>query len=72
MVSVTKLNGEQVLINPDLLRLVEKTPDTVLIFLGNERLMVKESPSEITQKILEFKKSYIGSVVTKYQDLQVK
>lgn len=32
MVEVTKINGVKVLINPDLLELVEETPDTVLFF----------------------------------------
>ena len=30
MIEVTKINGIKVLVNPDLIELVEETPDTVL------------------------------------------
>ena len=30
MIEVTKINGVRVLVNPDLIELVEETPDTVL------------------------------------------
>ncbi|MEI3592449.1 MAG: flagellar FlbD family protein [Lachnospiraceae bacterium] len=30
MIEVTKINGVKVLVNPDLIELVEETPDTVL------------------------------------------
>lgn len=32
MIEVTKINGSKVLINPDLMELVEETPDTVISF----------------------------------------
>ena len=32
MVEVTKINGVKVLVNPDLIELVEETPDTVISF----------------------------------------
>ena len=47
MVEVTKINGVKVLINPDLLELVEETPDTVLSFTTGRKIIVKRKPIAI-------------------------
>ena len=47
MIEVTKLNGTKILINPDLMELVEETPDTVITFTTGRKIIVKESRQEI-------------------------
>ena len=47
MIEVTRLNGTKILINPDLIELVEETPDTVISFTTGRKLIVKESRQEI-------------------------
>ena len=37
MIEVTKINGVKVLVNPDLIELVEETPDTVLTLTRDSR-----------------------------------
>ena len=39
MVEVTKINGVKVLVNPDLIELVEETPDTVISFTTGRKIM---------------------------------
>ena len=46
MIEVTKINGSKVLINPDLMELVEETPDTVITFTTGREIIVKESRQE--------------------------
>ena len=43
MIEVTKINGTKVLINPDLIELVEETPDTVIAFPTCINIILKES-----------------------------
>ena len=43
MVEVTKINGSKVLVNPDLIELVEETPDTVIAFTTGRKIIIKES-----------------------------
>jgi len=57
MIEVSKVNGKPVLVNPDLIRFIEATPDTVLTFTDGERLMVRDKPDEIVQKIIRFRRS---------------
>lgn len=59
MIEVTRLNGESIFVNPDLIYSIEKCPDTLLRFSNGQVLAIKESPREIQEKVVEFKKRYI-------------
>ncbi len=59
MIQVTKLNGSVVYVNPDLIRFVETTPDTILTFIDNSTLMVKEQPKDVIEKIISFKRQVL-------------
>jgi len=58
MISLRRLNSSEVFINPDLIRFVEATPDTVITFTDGLQIMVKDSPQDILNKIKELKKTY--------------
>ena len=47
MIEITKMNGQKVLINPDLIELVEETPDTVMTLTTGRKIIVKESRQEV-------------------------
>jgi flagellar protein FlbD len=64
MVCLTRLNGVEVFVNPDLIRLIEKRPDTLLTFTDGQQLMVKDRPEEIVKKIIEFRKSFMSGVIS--------
>ena len=56
MIEVTKINGVQVLVNPDLIELVEETPDTVLTLTTGRKIIVKESRQEIKNLVILYRK----------------
>lgn len=56
MIEVTKINGVKVLINPDLLELVEETPDTVLTLTTGRKIIVKESRQEVKNLVKSYRK----------------
>jgi len=56
MIEVTKINGVKVLVNPDLLELVEETPDTVLSFTTGRKIIVKESRQEVKSLVKSYRK----------------
>lgn len=56
MIEVTKLNGSRVLINPDLIELVEETPDTVIVFTTGRKLIVKEGRQEVKNLVKSYRK----------------
>lgn len=56
MIEVTKINGVRVLVNPDLIELVEETPDTVLTLTTGKKIIVKESRQQIKNLVLSYKR----------------
>ena len=56
MIEVTKINGVKVLVNPDLIELVEETPDTVLTLTTGRKIIVKESRQEIKNLVILYKR----------------
>ena len=56
MVILTKLNDQTFTVNSDLIETLEQTPDTVIVMTTGNKYVVKESPEEIIDKIIEFKR----------------
>ena len=56
MIEVTKLNGVQILINPDLIETVEETPDTVISFTNGKKIIVKERRQEVKNLVKSYKR----------------
>ena len=56
IIEVTKINGTKVLINPDLMELVEETPDTVIAFTTGRKIIVKESRQEVKNLVILYRK----------------
>lgn len=56
MIELTKLTGQKILVNPDLMEMVEETPDTVVVFTTGRKLIVKESRQEIRNLVKSYRK----------------
>lgn len=61
MIEVTKINGSKVLINPDLMELVEETPDTVITFTTGRKIIVKESRQEAKNLVKLYRKDIFAN-----------
>ncbi|MFH1419579.1 MAG: flagellar FlbD family protein [Planctomycetota bacterium] len=57
MITVTRLNGEQIVLNADLIKIIEKTPDTMIHLLNGDHLMVRESSEEVVSRAIEYARS---------------
>lgn len=55
MFKVTTLNGKKIFVNPDLVAFIGESPDTVLTLINGTKLLVKESSSEIIDRITAYK-----------------
>jgi flagellar protein FlbD len=54
MIALTRLNGQQFVLNAEKIRYVESTPDTVVCCDTGEKLMVKETLTEVMRKAIEY------------------
>ena len=56
MIELTKMSGRKVLVNPELIELVEETPDTVVLITTGRKIIVKESRQEIKNLVKSYRK----------------
>lgn len=61
MIEVTRINGSKVLINPDLIEIVEETPDTVVAFTTGRKLIIKEGRQEIKNLVKSYRKDIFAN-----------
>ncbi|MGY1825656.1 MULTISPECIES: flagellar FlbD family protein [unclassified Blastococcus] len=55
MIRVTRLNGDEFALNPDLIEKVEGHPDTVAFLVDGTKYVVRESVAEVLQEIREYR-----------------
>ena len=53
MIILTKLDGKEFLLNEELIEVVNETPDTVIVLENGHSYIVRESISELVEKIRE-------------------
>ncbi len=61
MIELTKMNGRKVLVNPDLIELVEETPDTVVLFTTGRKIIVKESRQDVKNLVKSYRKDIFAN-----------
>lgn len=54
MIKVSRLNGKELIVNADLIKFVEQTPDTMITLTTGDKLMVKESMEEVVARAIEY------------------
>ena len=57
MITVTRLNNHPIVVNAELIRTVEETPDTVIQLINGDHLIVKEPMKEVVAKAIEYGRS---------------
>jgi len=57
MIKLTRLGGEEFILNADLIRYIEARPDTFVTLTVGERVVVTESMDEVMRRAIEFQRS---------------
>lgn len=57
MIKLTRLNGQEFVVNAELIRYVEQRPDTIITLLNNEKVLVKEGMDEVIRLAIEYGRS---------------
>ena len=55
MIPVTRLNGQEVYVNADLILFLESSPETILTLQNGKKLTVKETIPQVVDRIAEFR-----------------
>ena len=60
MIALTKLNGTNVIVNAELIKMIEHTPDTLVTLTTGDHLMVKEDVDEVVERAVEYARRIRG------------
>jgi flagellar protein FlbD len=61
MIELTRLNGQKLFVNCDLLKYAEASPDTVLTLLTGDKIMVRECLDQVMTLALTYRASVLGA-----------
>lgn len=62
MINVTRLNGEEFVVNADMIEFIEETPDTVISLITGKKVVVKERKEEVIAKVIEYKRKILNYI----------
>jgi flagellar protein FlbD len=61
MIELTRLNGEHMVVNSDLIRYAEESPDTVITLVTGDKIVVSESTRELIERVVAFRSLLLRS-----------
>ena len=62
MIELTRLNGTPMMLNSDLIKTAEASPDTMLTLITGEKLIVREPLAEITERVMAYRARLLAAV----------
>jgi flagellar protein FlbD len=68
MIELTRLNGKPMVLNSDLIKIAEASPDTMLTLINGEKLIVREALEEIVERVLAYRARLLAAVTRRLPD----
>jgi flagellar protein FlbD len=69
MIQLTRLNNSSLIVNSDLIKFIEQSPDTVITLLNSEKIIVRESAEQVLERIVEFRRAVLQKAQAAAGDL---
>lgn len=69
MIELTRLNGSRMMLNSDLIKTAEASPDTMLTLINGEKLIVREEPAEVLERVLAYRAQLLAGVARRLSSL---
>lgn len=69
MIELTRLNGTAIVLNSDLIKTAEASPDTMLTLINGEKLIVREELAEVFERVLAYRAHLLAGVVKRLPHL---
>lgn len=59
MIRLTRLNSKPLIVNSDLIKFVEQSPDTLVTLITGEKIVVREKAEEVLAQVVDFRRSVL-------------
>ena len=60
MIKLTRLNRVPLFLNSDLIEHIDAMPDTIVSLTSGQKFLVTETPEEVVEKVIAFRKLILG------------
>jgi len=60
MIELTRLNNRPLIVNSDLIKFIEKAPDTVITLVTGEKIVVRETSEEVMRQIVDYRRRILS------------
>ncbi len=67
MIVLTKINEAPIAVNADLIEHIEETPDTIITLSNGDKVVVRESMTEIIEKVVRYRRLVSGLVDAEFE-----
>ena len=54
MIKLTRLNDRSIILNAELIKTIEQTPDTLITLVNGDRLLVREDVDDVVERAIEY------------------
>ena len=68
VIRLTRLNGQGLAVNSDLIKFIENAPDTVLTLTSGEKIIVRENTDQVVERIIAFRRAILIGLLALGQD----
>jgi flagellar protein FlbD len=62
MIELTRLNGNPILLNSDLIKTAEASPDTMLTLINGENLIVREPLCQVLERVVTYRAALLATI----------
>ncbi|HTU40743.1 MAG TPA: flagellar FlbD family protein [Candidatus Aquilonibacter sp.] len=62
MIRLTRLNNQSFIVNCDLIKFVEQSPDTLITLTSGEKIVVRENAEQVLQRVISFRRSVLVGI----------
>ena len=59
MIELTRLNGHPLVVNAELIKFVEQSPDTVITLVTGDKMVVREAAPEVMHRVLDYRRNLL-------------
>jgi flagellar protein FlbD len=56
MIQLTRFNGTRLFLNAEMIQTIEGTPDTIIQLSNGDKILVKEAPRLVVEKIIAYRR----------------
>lgn len=64
MIVLTRLNNQPLVVNSDMIKFIENTPDTVITLVSGEKIVIIETVAQVLEEILNFRRRIVAAAGT--------